>query len=144
MKKQLITIFMLFATLAMSAQDKVLDKYSAMGDVSTTAVTRGMLDKMPEEQLNLLAGGAMKDFADKIQSIKILSSDKPKAAKQLSQKLPKQLMSSGYAEVTTTQQGSARVQILRSKTDPNSMVFVITDGDKATVASMKGNFVEQY
>ena len=142
MKKQLFTLALLLVTLTVGAQDKILEKYSAMGDVSTTSVTRGMLDKLSDEQLAMFAGGAMKDFADKIQSIKILSSDKLKAAKQLSQKLPKQLMSSGYAEVTTTQQGSARVQILRSKTDPNSMVFVITDGAKATVASMKGNFVE--
>lgn len=141
MKKTTIILSLLLVSLAMSAQDKILDKYSALGDVSTTSVTRGMLDNLSDEQLSVLAGGAMKDFADKIQTIKILSSDKLKAAKQLRQKLPKQLMSNGYVEVTTTKQGNAKVQILQSKTDPNSMVFIITDGMKTTVASMKGDFV---
>lgn len=142
MKKPLFTLFLLLVTLTMSAQDKILDKYSALGDVSTTSVTRGMLSNLSDEQLSMFAGGAMKDIADKIQNIKILSSDKLKAAKQLSQKLPKQLMSYGYAELVTTKEGNAQVQILQSKTDPNSMVFIITDGPKTTVASVKGNFVE--
>ena len=140
MKKTIITLSLLLATMAMSAQDKILDKYSAMGDVSSTSVTRGMLDRLPEEQRAMFAEGAMKEIADKVQSIRILTSDKLKAAKQMSQKLPKQLMSNGYAEVLTTKQGDATVQILQGKKDPNSMVFIITEGKKTTVASVKGDF----
>lgn len=140
MKKQLFTLALLLVTLTVGAQDKILEKYSAMGDVSTVSVSRGMIDRLTDEQREFFSSEVMSAIADKVDHIKILSSDKLKAAKMLSNKLPKQLLSNGYAEVTTTKQGGAKVQILQSKKNPDSMVFVITDGPKTTVASVKGNF----
>lgn len=154
MKTTLITLtLLLITTLTTSAQDKILDKYSALGDVSTTSVTQatlqrqftdGLLDTqhLAEDHLEFLTSDAMQAIAHKIDNIKILSSDKLKAAKQLSQKLPKQLLSNGYTQVTTTRQQNATIRILQSKTNPNSMIFIITDGPKTTVASVKGNFTE--
>lgn len=140
MKKSLFACCMFVAALSASAQDKVLDKYSAMGDVSTTAVSRGMLDRLTEEQRAFFSSEAMSGIADKVEKIKILSSDKLKAAKQLSEKLPRQLLSNGYTEVASTKEGKAKVRIFQGKADPKSMVFVITEGPKTTVASVRGDF----
>lgn len=143
MKKQLIALALLLASLTAGAQDKILDKYSAMGDVTTTSVTRSMLDRLTAEQRELLSEQFLTEAGDKIQSIKLLSSDKPKAAKQLKDKLPSQLLSNGFVELGTTKQGSATVRMLHMKNNPNSIVLVVTNGNKVTVASIKGNFAEQ-
>ena len=143
MKKRFaIAMCVLLAAATMQAQDKILDKYSKMGDVSTTTVSRRMLDSLSDEQRELLTSGAMQGIADKVDNIKILSSSNAKASKQLKMKLPKQLMSSGYRRLATTQQGKATVMVLQSKEDPNSMVFVIVEGPKTTVASVKGSFTD--
>lgn len=142
MKKQIITLALLLATAAASAQDKILDKYSTMGDVSTTNVTRGMLDKLTDEQRSMLSDGIMRNFADKIQNIRLLTATAPKAAKKLSQNLPKQLLSDGYTEIASTNQGKAKIQVLQAKTNPNSIILVLADKSKTIVASVKGEFTE--
>ena len=50
MKRLILTMSVLVAALTMSAQDEVLQKYSDMGDMNTTVVTKRMLKNLPLEQ----------------------------------------------------------------------------------------------
>ena len=61
----------LVAALTMSAQDEVLQKYSDMGDMNTTVVTKRMLKNLPLEQFNL---PYLSDLIDRIDNMKILAS----------------------------------------------------------------------
>ncbi len=141
MKKKILSFVLLLAAINVSAQEEVLKKYSALGDVNTISVTKGMLASLPVDQTELpLVGKVM----SKIENMKILSSDKSKAAKELHTKLPNQLLNKGYeVKFKTKQSKNKELLVLQSETDPNSIVIVNWDKPKTIVVSLHGNFSKE-
>ena len=147
MKRFFLTWVVLFATLAMSAQDEVLRKYTENDDVNTIYVSKGMLEQVPIDQFNV---PGLTEMASRIEHMTILVSRGDKAGKEMGTKLPKQLMSEGFEERYSGDQpdpsdptGKKRlhVRMLQSEKDPSRVVMVMYDKPHATVVSMKGDFI---
>ena len=137
MKRLILTMSVLVAALTMSAQDEVLQKYSDMGDMNTTVVTKRMLKNLPLEQFNL---PYLSDLIDRIDNMKILVSRGDKAGKALGTKLPGQLSRKGFKTVLTTKKDGSDITVLQSKKDPNSGVILMYKKPQAIAASLKGDF----
>lgn len=137
MKKLFLTLTLFTAAMAMTAQDEVLQKYTEMGDVSTTFITKNRLEQMPLAELGI---PGMEDLLSKIETMKMLVSMGDKAGKAMGTKLPKQLVSHGYNTLLDTEQGGKQIRLMRSTKDPHSVVIIVYQKPKATVVSLKGNF----
>lgn len=137
MKRLILTMSVLVAALTMSAQDEVLQKYSDMGDMNTTVVTKRMLKNLPLEQFNL---PYLSDLIDRIDNMKILVSRGDKAGKALGTKLPGQLSGKGFKTVLTTKKDGSDITVMQSKKDPNSVVILMYKKPQAIAASLKGDF----
>lgn len=138
MKRFLIALCTLCASVSMLAQDEVLQKYTEMGDVNTTYVSRGMIDQLPYDQIGV---PGLENIARRIDNMKVLVSRGDKAGKEMGNKLPRQLMKRGFTEqFNTKQEDGQSVRILQSKRDPSRVVMVIYQKPHAIVISMKGDF----
>ena len=80
MNRLVLTLFVLIATLTMSAQDEILQKYSDMGDMNTTVVTKNMLERVPLDQFDI---PGLSQMIQRIESLKILVSRGDNAGKKL-------------------------------------------------------------
>lgn len=127
----------LFATLSMSAQDDVFEKYSAMGDMNTTYVTRNMLERVPLDQFDV---PGLAQMVERIESMKILVSRGDKAGKKLGTKLPGQLSGKGFKTVLNTKKDGRDVTVMQSKKDPSRVVMVVYKKPQAIAVSLKGDF----
>ena len=91
----------------MSAQDEILQKYSDMGDMNTTVVTKNMLERVPLDQFDI---PGLSQMIQRIESLKILVSRGDNAGKKLGTKLPGQLSGKGFKTVLSTKKdGSSEV-----------------------------------
>ena len=122
MNRLVLTLFVLIATLTMSAQDEILQKYSDMGDMNTTVVTKNMLERVPLDQFDI---PGLSQMIQRIESLKILVSRGDNAGKKLGTKLPGQLSGKGFKQ---------------SKKDPTRVVMVFYQKPQAMAVSMKGDF----
>lgn len=140
MKKFILMLSVFLATLSVSAQDEILQKYTKHGDVTTTSVSKNMLDRLSEEQRNLPGLDAMLEHIDRmtIYSARQITN----IAKQMRTKVPKQLQGDGYEVKVSTKMGDTGVTILRSKKNPQSVVLVIDGKPNTSIISMTGNFPE--
>ena len=133
----LLTLLCAFSVRS-QAQDEVLQKYTEMGDVNTTYVSKGMLQSVPLDQFGV---PGLSDMASRIDQMKVLVSRGDKAGKQMGTKLPKQLMSHGFEQkFTTTAPDGSHIRMLQSRLDPSRVVMVVYQKPHATVVSMKGDF----
>ena len=139
MKKLLLALTALCVSATIVAQDELLQKYTEMGDVNTTYVSRGMLDQVPLEQFNV---PGLSEIARRIDNMKVLVSRGDKMGKELGTKVPKQLLKRGFEEKLNTKREEVTVRILQSKRDPSRVVMVLYQKPHATVVSMKGDFSE--
>lgn len=127
----------LFAALTMSAQDDVFEKYSAMGDMNTTYVTKNMLERVPLDQFDV---PGLAQMVERIENMKILVSRGDKAGKKLGTKLPAQLSSKGFKTVLSTKDDGRDVTVMQSKKDPTRVVMVVYKKPQAIAVSLKGDF----
>ena len=146
MKRFFLISLALVATLVAGAQDEVLQKYTEMGDVNTTYVSKGMLEQVSLDQFNV---PGLQDMVSRIEAMTILVSRGDKAGKEMGNKLPKQLMGKGFEERYSGDQpdpsdpeGKKRIHVrmLQSKKDPSRVVMVMYKKPQATVVSMRGDF----
>jgi hypothetical protein len=137
MKKLTMMLTVLVASLAMQAQDKVLKKYTKMGDVNTVFVSKSMLSEIPLEKLDV---PGLAEVFDQLESMTMLISRGDKAGKEMGTKLPRQLMAAGFEQVMETERNGWHIRVLQSKEDSSRVVMVLYDKPHATVVSMKGNF----
>lgn len=137
MKRFFLATVVLFATVALQAQDALLQKYTKMGDVNTVYVSKGMLDQVPLGQFDV---PGLNDFVSRIEYMTFLVSRGDKAGKEMGNKLPKQLMKQGFEEKLNTMHEKQNIRILQSAKDPSCVVLVVYEKPHATVVSMKGNF----
>lgn len=129
MKRLLITLTVALATLTMSAQDQFLNKYSAMGDVSTYYTNGGNYDAFPEEFRAMLSRDRLNG---KVKSVKLLYSDKLKAAKKL-QNVAKDAKKNGYKEFYSDKKGC----MLQHQSDPHNFIFVFSENGATGVMSIR-------
>ncbi len=127
----------LFAALTMSAQDDVFEKYSAMGDMNTTYVTKNMLERVPLDQFDV---PGLAQMVERIENMKILVSRGDKAGKKLGTKLPAQLSGKGFKTVLSTKDDGRDVTVMQSKKDPTRVVMVVYKKPQAIAVSLKGDF----
>lgn len=127
----------LFAALTMSAQDDVFEKYSAMGDMNTTYVTKNMLERVPLDQFDV---PGLAQMVERIENMKILVSRGDKAGKKLGTKLPTQLSGKGFKTVLSTKDDGRDVTVMQSKKDPSRVVMVVYKKPQAIAVSLKGDF----
>ena len=142
MRKILFLILLAAATVRTQAQDKVLDKYNEVDDVLKSYVTRNKLDHLTEQQRAELDIPGLAELTDRIESVRILSSDKLKASKDLRQRVPKALAREGFEQAMRVRpEGrTAEVTMLRHPERSGVVVFVVTDGPKTSVVCVKGRF----
>lgn len=127
----------LFAALTMSAQDDVFEKYSAMGDMNTTYVTKNMLERVPLDQFDV---PGLAQMVERIENMKILVSRGDKAGKKLGTKLPAQLSGKGFKTVLSTKDDGRDVTVMQSKKDPSRVVMVVYKKPQAIAVSLTGDF----
>ena len=127
----------LFAALTMSAQDDVFEKYSAMGDMNTTYVTKNMLERVPLDQFDV---PGLAQMVERIENMKILVSRGDKAGKKLGTKLPAQLSGKGFKTVLSTKDDGRDVTVMQSKKAPSRVVMVVYKKPQAIAVSLKGDF----
>lgn len=127
----------LFAALTMSAQDDVFEKYSAMGDMNTTYVTKNMLERVPLDQFDV---PGLAQMVERIENMKILVSRGDKAGKKLGTKLPAQLSGKGFKTVLSNKDDGRDVTVMQSKKDPSRVVMVVYKKPQAIAVSLKGDF----
>lgn len=132
-----LSFFLLCTTLMVHAQSEILQKYTEMGDINTTFITKNRLASLPLDQLNV---PGMESMLDKIESLTLLVSKGDKAGKKLGTKLPGQLSSHGYDTKLSTVQDGQRITIMQSRKDPQSVVVILYKKPQATVVSMRGDF----
>ena len=132
-----MTMAVLFAALTMSAQDDVFEKYSAMGDMNTTYVTKNMLERVPLDQFDV---PGLAQMVERIENMKILVSRGDKAGKKLGTKLPAQLSGKGFKTVLSTKDDGRDVTVMQSKKDPTRVVMVVYKKPQAIAVSLKGDF----
>lgn len=137
MNRLIMTMVVLFAALTMSAQDDVFEKYSAMGDMNTTYVTKNMLERVPLDQFDV---PGLAQMVERIESMKILVSRGDKAGKKLGTKLPAQLSGKGFKTVLSTKDDGRDVTVMQSKKDPSRVVMVVYKKPQAIAVSFKGDF----
>ncbi|MBR4365423.1 MAG: DUF4252 domain-containing protein [Bacteroidaceae bacterium] len=137
MNRFVLTLIVLFATLTMNAQDEILQKYSEMGDMNTTVVTKNMLSRVPLDQFDM---PGLSQMIQRIESIMILVSRGDKAGKKLGTKLPKQLSGKGFKTVLNTKQDGRDLTVMQSKKDPSRVVMVMYQKPQAMAVSMQGDF----
>ena len=138
MNRFVLTLIVLFATLTMNAQDEILQKYSEMGDMNTTVVTKNMLSRVPLDQFDM---PGLSQMIQRIESIMILVSRGDKAGKKLGTKLPKQLSGKGFKTVLNTKQDGRDLTVMQSKKDPSRVVMVMYQKPQAMAVSMQGDFI---
>lgn len=137
MNRLVLTLFVLLATLTMSAQDEVLEKYSQMGDMNTTFVTKNMLDSLPLDQFDV---PGLSQMVERIESIKILVSRGDNAGKKMGTKLPGQLSGKGFKTVLSTKKDGRDITVMQSKKDPSRVVMLVYKKPQAIAVSMQGDF----
>jgi len=137
MNRLIMTMAVLFAALTMSAQDDVFEKYSAMGDMNTTYVTKNMLERVPLDQFDV---PGLAQMVERIENMKILVSRGDKAGKKLGTKLPAQLSGKGFKTVLSTKNDGRDVTVMQSKKDPSRVVMVVYKKPQAIAVSLKGDF----
>ncbi|MCR5044049.1 MAG: DUF4252 domain-containing protein [Bacteroidaceae bacterium] len=137
MNRLIMTMAVLFAALTMSAQDDVFEKYSAMGDMNTTYVTKNMLERVPLDQFDV---PGLAQMVERIENMKILVSRGDKAGKKLGTKLPAQLSGKGFKTVLSTKDDGRDVTVMQSKKDPTRVVMVVYKKPQAIAVSLKGDF----
>lgn len=141
MRKLFILSSLWVLTLPIFAQDEVLQKYTEMGDVNTTFITKSRLASMPLSQLQV---PGLEHMLNKIESMKVLVSMGDKAGKQMGTKLPRQLTSRGYETRLSTEQDESQVTVLQSTRAPHSVVVIVYQKPHATVVSMRGDFSGEF
>ncbi len=137
MNRLIMTMAVLFAALTMSAQDDVFEKYSAMGDMNTTYVTKNMLERVPLDQFDV---PGLAQMVERIENMKILVSRGDKAGKKLGTKLPAQLSGKGFKTVLSTKDDGRDVTVMQSKKDPTRVVMLVYKKPQAIAVSLKGDF----
>ena len=137
MSRLVMTLFVLFATLTLSAQDEILEKYSAMGDMNTTFVTKNMLERVPLDQFDV---PGLSQMVQRIESLKILVSRGDNAGKKLGTKLPGQLSGKGFKTVLNTKKDGRNITVMQSKKDPTRVVMILYQKPQAMAVSMQGDF----
>ena len=137
MNRLVLTLFVLLATLTMSAQDEVLEKYSQMGDMNTTFVTKNMLESLPLDQFDV---PGLSQMVERIESIKILVSRGDKAGKKMGTKLPGQLSGKGFKTVLSTKKDGKDFTVMQSKKDPSRVVMLVYQKPQAIAVSMQGDY----
>ena len=137
MNRLVMTMAVLFATLTMSAQDDVFEKYSAMGDMNTTYVTKNMLETLPLDQFDV---PGLSQMVERIESIKILVSRGDNAGKKMGTKLPGQLSGKGFKTVLSTKKDGKDITVMQSKKDPSRVVMLVYQKPQAIAVSMQGDF----
>ena len=137
MNRLVLTMFVLLATLTMNAQDEVLEKYSQMGDMNTTFVTKNMLETLPLDQFDV---PGLSQMVERIESIKILVSRGDNAGKKMGTKLPGQLSGKGFKTVLSTKKDGKDITVMQSKKDPSRVVMLVYQKPQAIAVSMQGDF----
>lgn len=134
MKRFILACSVLLTALVMQAQDEVLHKYTEMGDVNTTYVSKGMLEQVPIDQFNI---PGLDGIISKIENLTLLVSRGDKAGKDMGKKLPRQLERKGFKTQVDTKRDDTNIRILQKETDPTRLVIVFYEKPHATVVSLK-------
>jgi len=137
MNKLVLTLFVFLATLTMSAQDELFQKYSEKGDMNITYVTKGMLERVPLDQFDM---PGLSQMVQRIESLQILVSRGDEAGKKLGKKLPKQLSGKGFKTVLSTKKDGRDLMVMQSKKDPSRVVMVMYQKPQAIAINMHGDF----
>ena len=137
MNRLVLILVVLFVTLTTNAQDEIFEKYSAMGDMNTTVVTKNMLERVPLDQFDV---PGLSEMIQRIESIQILVSRGDKAGKKLGTKLPAQLSGKGFKTVLNTKKDGRNITVMQSKKDPTRVVMILYQKPQAMAVNMKGDF----
>ena len=137
MNRLVLTLLVLLATLTISAQDEIFQKYSEMDDINTTVVTKNMLSRVPIDQLDI---SGLSQMVQRIESLMILVSHGGKASKKLGTILPGQLSSKGFKTVLDTKKDGRNITVMQSKKDPSRVVLLLSQKPQVMAVSMQGDF----
>ena len=120
------TIFALIMVVAIAftvqAQDAIFKKYASEDGVTLVNISKNMLRLMPK----LKTGNKkVKDTANKLDHIRVLSCDNKKTAGKIKKDLTNYIKKNNYEEVISTREGKELTRILQRELGGGKFEYVI-------------------
>lgn len=143
MKTRLLSLLLLVAAGCMTAyaQTDVYEKYRDHKDVTVLGISKFMLRLLPSGNVN---GIDLDMLKEKMDAVKVITANKKKVGKALTEDVKKALAKGGYQELATITEGNrtATVNALVTEGVINEFSLLIKpkDGDDATLVIIQGQF----
>lgn len=126
----IFTALLCLCTLFAHAQHSLFDKYADQEGVSSVYISKTMLSMMPD----MAAGGLdLKGIAGKLESIQVLSSEKPALMERLCKEADNFTPKNGYESLVRVRDEGERTDILLKKHGDGLNEFIVLTGEKMEV-----------
>lgn len=138
--KRIIILALIVATsiaFTAQAQDAIFKKYGSEDGVTLVNISKNMLRLMPK----LKTGNKkVKETANKLDHIRVLSCDKKKTADKIKKDLLNFIKKNNYEEVMSTREGKELVQILQRELGSGRFEYIIlfTTQNEVNIVNITG------
>ena len=137
----ILTLIMLFGTLAANAQVKSLEKYADMKNVSYVYISKYMLGMAGKTATPSVPGVDTKSLVSKLTGIQIISSEDKAARTKLKNDVKDILARDKYEVLMQIREDDSKVDIYHCVGKQQSVVVMLMDeDDSATVMIFSGHF----
>lgn len=137
MKRIIIALIVVLASIAGAhAQDELFGKYDNTQGVTTVYVSKSMLSLMPQGKTGGIDIGSI---AQKLESVSILSCDRPSLIGGIRQTAAGIYSRDGYEEVMKLSDGGAHTVIyMKQQGGINEFALVKTENNELKIVNIKG------
>ena len=139
--KNILLLLFLCCTSICFAQNKLLDKYSEMDNVTSVSISKAMFQMMPNFETN---GLNLMNLKGKIEGLQILTTEN-NSIKETMRNDFKNLIGKDHEELMKVKDGKTRATFyVKQKGDLISELIMLADTDKSfNVIRLSGNFTLQ-
>lgn len=123
----IITLLLSLCSFVGYAQDSLFDKFSEMEGISSVYISKTMLSMMPDVEADGIQIGKI---ANKLESIQILSCEKPALIDQLRKETAFISPKNGYEELMRMKEDGERINIYLKELKSGQKEFVLRIDDK--------------
>lgn len=137
-RRMLAVALLALVSLAASAQDDLFDRYANTQGVTTVCVSKAMLSLMPQVK----AGGVdIAAIAQKLESVQILSCDRPSLIPGIRQTANSIYSRDGYEEVMRMNEGGQTTLIYQKQLSGGMNEFALVTGEtnELNIVNVKGH-----
>ena len=139
----IFTALLCICTLFAHAQHSLFDKYADEKGISSVYISKAMLSMMADSEVG---GFNLKGIADKLESIQVLSSEKPTLMERLGKEAADNFTpKNGYESLVRVRDEGERTDIFLKKHRDGLNEFVVLTGEKMelTLVIITGRLTQQ-